>query len=363
MDLETFIGYHDDDMGAMLSNIYRDDPDFVLDRYGFDIDKGMAFICKYNYSKSFEYYINNYDIDVKSITYKGKTLLEYACEWHRQKNYNDYIRNIICEFTKKHGIDVYKIKSQSPLAVALRDIDEEYGSLYKPRQLKIIQYLVNAGVDVKWVNKDDKTPLMILCSNTMVNYSHCMDVQLRIIKVLVEAGVDVSYISKYENSALLEACWGCDVNIIQYLIENGAHTSEKALTNAATANTLNVVQYLYNIKVPIPNDILLHTTFIGKWHDAKYKRNKINISKYLIKCGANVNVHCSAADYNKTPLMYSVLSNCLTLVRCLDQNGADINARDKNGDTALDHAYNTDANLSIITYLLGHGAKEGKGSD
>lgn len=70
----------------------------------------------------------------------------------------------------------------------------------------------------------------------------------------------------------------------------------------------------------------------------------------MIRKGHNVNE--SAKDY--TPLFFAVSTDCLELVRCLVQKGADINAFNYAGETPLHYACRS-GNDAIVDYLLKSG--------
>ena len=74
----------------------------------------------------------------------------------------------------------------------------------------------------------------------------------------------------------------------------------------------------------------------------------------LIKQGANVN----AKDENGwSALMFASTQGDLELVKFLVENGADINVRNKNGFTAITEA-TRNKYLEVVQYLKSKGAKE-----
>ena len=65
---------------------------------------------------------------------------------------------------------------------------------------------------------------------------------------------------------------------------------------------------------------------------------RLNIAKYLIEQGADVNIKCKGDTKGLTALMETCKLSCNTkTAELLIEKGADVNAKDKNGKTALDY--------------------------
>ena len=87
------------------------------------------------------------------------------------------------------------------------------------------------------------------------------------------------------------------------------------------------------------------------------------VAELLIKAGAKVNTRLSINDdsrniqlENITPLMWVIFDYNTELAKLLIESGADINAKDKDGNTALDYARYRD-NSEIEQLLIEKGAK------
>ena len=77
------------------------------------------------------------------------------------------------------------------------------------------------------------------------------------------------------------------------------------------------------------------------------------ISEYLVENGADVN----AKDrQNKTAMIHASESGRLEMVKCLVKNGADVNAKDNLNDTAL-MAASFNGHLETVKYLVENGAQ------
>ena len=72
----------------------------------------------------------------------------------------------------------------------------------------------------------------------------------------------------------------------------------------------------------------------------------LEIIKHLIKSGANLN---AKDNDGKTALMYAVDGiESLDIVKLLINSGADVNIKDNDGENALDHAYFANADIRKI---------------
>lgn len=83
------------------------------------------------------------------------------------------------------------------------------------------------------------------------------------------------------------------------------------------------------------------------------KHKNIEIIKYLIEFGADVNILNEDGD---TPLHYASMEGHLEIVKYLIESGADVNILDKERDTPLHYA-SDNGNLDTVKYLIQHGAK------
>ena len=82
--------------------------------------------------------------------------------------------------------------------------------------------------------------------------------------------------------------------------------------------------------------------------------NNIEEVARLIEAGANVN---ATDDYGETALMWAAWYNAADAAKMLIEAGADINARDKGGKTALMIAKEENA-VDVAALLKAAGAKE-----
>ena len=89
-------------------------------------------------------------------------------------------------------------------------------------------------------------------------------------------------------------------------------------------------------------------------------RQRFDIARLFIEMGVNVNYQYPLTRINAdgmTPLLYAALYENYEMVQLLVENGANINARNAEGDTALSIAGNKN-NRAIYNFLLENGAVE-----
>ena len=131
----------------------------------------------------------------------------------------------------------------------------------------------------------------------------------------------------------------------------------------------NINPYSYDLYTAInrkqPDDVILLLLQYGVKANGEIlllamEKQRLNLAKQFINEGIDVNYQYplskSYAD-GMTPLLYASKWNDFEMVKLLVENGAGINARAKDGQTALSIS-RTNANAQISGYLLEHGAEE-----
>ena len=82
------------------------------------------------------------------------------------------------------------------------------------------------------------------------------------------------------------------------------------------------------------------------------------LEQILLKCKDNVNV---LDYYNNTPLMYAVRNNLWNNIRILLRNGADLDIKDRNGNTAMDYAVKAGTEEILVNLIDSSEKKPVKG--
>ena len=139
---------------------------------------------------------------------------------------------------------------------------------------------------------------------------------LKRVKRLVSKGVTIEDL----NMALHTVVWLGKADIVTYLLEQGAPVDGPSPDH----HTLLIIALCSKLSLPA--------------------------ALPLIAYGANPNARC---PYGKTTLMYAVDTNNLEIVEALLENGAEVNAVDNEGATALEYVRTPE----MMTLLRQYGAK------
>ena len=144
---------------------------------------------------------------------------------------------------------------------------------------------------------------------------------------------------KILNEAFVGAVANLDLDNAKKLLESGAKVDYKSEYGETPLSALMTMYYD---------------------GEDRWRPKKLNMIKFLVKSGANVN-HTVNCDYDNRPLNYAVgEGNDINLVKYLLKNKADVNAKNSFGDTALHDAVNefdtkSNPNFDIIRLLLNSG--------
>lgn len=200
-----------------------------------------------------------------------------------------------------------------------------------------INDIIEAEIDKDIGLQISMTPLM---------YASYLD-NYEIARYLVEEkGADINAKNEYGWTALTYASDEGHLNMVKYLVDNGADIDSEALT---VTRNLEIFEYLLEKgNVDINSVGYLGMTALSL---SSIEEGDLEMFKYLLKKGADVNVK---NDDGSTALMIASLYGNLEMVKYLIENGADINAKDNDGSTALIYASKW-ANLEEVEYLVKNG--------
>lgn len=188
--------------------------------------------------------------------------------------------------------------------------------------VEVIRLLLNSGADIEKSNRLGLTPLMMAAGKG----------NLHAVNELIAAGAKINATSRVRNfSALAAAAANGHNEIINELVKAGAEVNQKcgteleALSVAAYSGNLTAVKLLAALGAR-PSYYALYSAELQKHYE---------IVEYLLSTGMDVN----EKDRNgATYLEHAAVMGDEEMVRLLLSHGADINARDANGVTALGHA-------------------------
>jgi ankyrin repeat protein len=217
--------------------------------------------------------------------------------------------------------------------------------------LEKTRVLVAHGADVNAKSDDARTPLMIAAGRPG---------GAPIVKLLLAHGANPNPTSNpgAESSPLLEASLAGDAEIMQTLLDHGAEVKDLggfALANAAGADCTKCIDLLVARNLdPMQYTIALVQVAV---------LDNPNLIRLLLQHGADVNAPDPAG---RTALMYAAVSDLLPVeqVKLLLEKKADVNARSQHprsgdtGRTALDLAQ-LHGNTALVDLLLKSGATSG----
>lgn len=193
-------------------------------------------------------------------------------------------------------------------------IESQYG------RIKAVSQLLEAGADVNAIDNEGETALIKAAENG----------RAKIVKLLLTAGANVNIVNCNGETALIKADMiGCNFSSDIPPIGKGLLVTGKFVLGA---KSVDIVKQLLQVgadvnKVSKDGRTALLTAILSCNDD---------VVKLLINAGANVN----ASDHftGKTALIQAVITSRRAVKKIVPQlikAGADINARDKEGNTAL----------------------------
>ena len=214
---------------------------------------------------------------------------------------------------------------------------------------QIVQLFMQKGMDVKELDKEGKTPLHAAAEGKSGGA----------IDLLLANGANIEAVdgTEYKRTALYLAAESANAEAMKALIERGADVSAPGIL-FATINRFQsqpaqkeMIELLLAKGAKIPSGLLYSAVSYGG----------IDLAKLLIDRGADVN---EFDDYDRTTLLMKIvqpntgISPSLkpALVNLFLAKGADVNAHNKNGETALSIAQKS-STPEVVKLLKQHGAK------
>ena len=209
-----------------------------------------------------------------------------------------------------------------------------------------LQKIIDQGSNVNALNRRGETALIRACYNA----------QMESVKVLLENGADPNIYDVLGNSSLLAAILANCTNetlkdIIAYKADLGAQnkTGRTALLAACCYRQQEAVQILLkagsnpNITDKHGNTCLIATV---------YYNGSRKVIRSLIKHGANVN---AIVKYNQTALMIACHKKYADFIHVLLKAGSDTNIVDEDSWTCLMYAVNSHCSNEILQAITDHG--------
>jgi len=276
-----------------------------------------------------------------------KFLIQSGANIHKEINFSELflsLKDLNCDNNTKmlnylvnYGLDINKEdqRGDTPLIYSIKTGNEF-----------LAQYFINHGANINKKNRNGETPLIVAIENNYVD-------NMNLIKYLVSGGADVNEEDKNGNTPLILATKRNNKYIMKYLINCGADINKEnkkgktPLKIAIKNENLKLIKYLIgngadvNKKNPFNGSTPLSKAI-------KYQSKNVGIIEYLIGSGAIM----TNTSENETKL---TCLNLLDRVKELVDNGVDINKSSTNGETPLSVAVNYNNKL-VVKYLVDHGA-------
>ncbi|MDF0717682.1 ankyrin repeat domain-containing protein [Muricauda sp. 334s03] len=217
--------------------------------------------------------------------------------------------------------------------------------------IEVFEYLEELGLNANITSKDGTNPLH--------NVSRSSD-NLAIYDYFIDKGVNPNATDKEGNTPLLNAAMRNKLEVIEYLAQktdNINHTNKEGhsvLTLAIQNNSGEVVNYL--ISQGAKTDVL--------------DKNGNNLAYYLFATRGNPRdfdekveaLRKAGFDFKKrqpddsTIWHLAIAKNNLELLKKVESFGANINAKDDQGNTVLHYAAMKSSNTDTLKYLIANGA-------
>jgi ankyrin repeat protein len=292
-----------------------------------------------------------------SLSYNGdkdkiKFILEHAAD--------DFIKMLIsAEIFGLHPLFLAAESGHTEIVKMLLDVGSDIGvrenSFYKETPLytaaeaghvDIVRLLIDAGSDLDVAN---------LSRGYAALYAAIEKANIKIVKMLIEAGADVNIPDVDDNYyPIHSAARTGNLDLVKMLIDAGSDVNsgeDSVLDYAIESGNTELIMFLIDNFGGVNNSALYRSRPL---HIAA-KISNIDICKLLIMKGCDVN---KADNYlGDTPLHEAVSFGNEDSVVFLLEAGANINATNDIGETALDNAIDCneeDDHINVIKILLNH---------
>jgi len=284
--------------------------------------------------KLVDYFISK-GLDIHSTDDDGNGIFNYAA----QGGNIDILKQLV-----DRGVSIKKNKTTGENAIF-------FASKGRASTLALFQYLERLGLSANITTTEGVTPLHNLAGSVK---------DLEILDYFVANGVNPNASNKEGETALIKAAGRNKLPIITYFtkktdnINHADNDGKTALTAAIQSNSAAIVSYL------IAEGATIKTLDTKGNNVAAYLfngRNKIRDfdAKVAILIKKGFDFKKLQAD-NRSIWHLAVSKNNIGLLKKISAFGADINTKDKDGNTPLHYAAMKAENAAILKFLIANGA-------
>ena len=240
----------------------------------------------------------------------------------------------------------YLVEKGAEINMTTKDRVTLLGLAAREGHFEVVKYLAENGAEINMTTKDGVTPLGLAAREG----------HFKVVKYLAENGTEINMTTKDGVTPLGLAAREGHFEVVKYLAENGAEVDQAdnagvtPLLRAAYCGHLEVVEFLLKNGADINEDIIDEDRDIVKDRliIAMHKGESDKVER-LCKDYANSNIHGTSI------LELAVKIGREEIVKCLLDNGADVNKANSNGATPL-HIAAQKGHPNIVRLLFDYGA-------
>lgn len=276
-------------------------------------------------------------LDIKSTDANGNTAFNYAARTgnittlkrllEKGVTFNDNAMIFASQGTRStaNTLELYQYLESlkiKPTAVLKNGQNALHAIVRKDKQEDIIKYFIEKGVDINQADHDGTTAFM---NAAMANSD------VAVINLLAASVKNINQVNKKGISALALAVRSNTPEVVRLLIQKGADV------NVADANGDNLAYYLIQ----------------------SYNPQKAEAFEAKLKALEEKGFKVATPQKNGNTLYHlAVAKNDLSLIKLVERYKVDVNAKNKEGMTALHKAAMTAQDAAILKHLMALGAKK-----
>ncbi|CAL2106385.1 Ankyrin repeat-containing protein [Tenacibaculum sp. 190524A02b] len=285
-------------------------------------------------------YFTSKDLSIKSTDINGNGAFNYVAKKGNKK---------LLEILIKKGFKYKNLNKngENPILLATKGSRKGYNSL------EFFKYLEGLGINPNITSKDGKTPLHNIAYGNK---------NIATFNYFLNKGVNVNQVDKSGNTPLINAAGRNSLDIIKLLssktsdinLQNKKGVS--ALSAAVERNSFEVVDYLISNNADV-NTKDTKGNSLGYYLVNSYSLKKAEEFKKKLNLLKEKGVNLKATQNNNNSLLHVAIDkNSIQLLKEVQKLGIDINAKNKDGLTALHKAIMQAKDTNTIKYLLNAGA-------